>query len=209
MRVMSAMCAVAAIAAAVALTPDASAQRRGNQTSSVIVVNFNRVVSDSAMGRDMAAKLGQVRSQIQTEAQSLAPEAQSIEQERSSLATATRNMSADQIRNNSNLNSRVEAFNTRAEQFQRRQQGLQGDYQCSEALAALELRNALQPIVRGVMQSRGASVVIDSGTTQSFDPAVDVTDTVLQQLDAANRTSTAARRAISECAAMQQGAAGQ
>ena len=209
MRVMSAMCAVAAIAAAVALTPDASAQRRGNQTSSVIVVNFNRVVTDSAMGRDMAAKLGQVRSQIQTEAQSLAPEAQSIDQERSSLATATRNMTADQIRGNSNLNSRVEAFNTRAEQFQRRQQGLQGDYQCSEALAALELRNALQPIVRGVMQSRGASVVIDSGTTQSFDPAVDVTDTVLQQLDAANRSSTAARHAISECAAMQQGAASQ
>jgi len=200
MRVMSAMCAVAAIAAAVALTPEASAQRRG-QSSSVVVVNFQRVVNESAMGRDMAAKLGQVRTQIQTEAQTMAPEAQSIEQERSSLATATRNMSAEQIRNNSNLNSRVEAFNTRAEQFQRRQAGLQGDYQCSEALAGREFRNALQPIVRNVMQSRGASVVMDAGSTQSFDPSVDVTDTVLQQLDAAARTSTAARHAVSECTA--------
>jgi outer membrane protein len=206
MRVMSAMCAVAAIAAAVALTPEASAQRR-NQGSSVIVVNFQRVVSESAMGRDMAAKLGQVRTQIQTEAQTLGPEAQSIEQERSSLATATRNMTSEQIRNNSNLNSRVEAFNTRAEQFQRRQAGLQGDYQCSEAMAGRELRNALQPIVRNVMQSRGATVVLDSGSTQSFDPAVDVTDTVLQQLDAASRTSTAARHAVSECQA--QATAGQ
>lgn len=206
MRVMSAMCAVAAIAAAVALTPDASAQRR-NQSSSVVVVNFNRVLSESAMGRDMAAKLGQVRTQIQTEAQSLAPEAQSIEQERSSLATATRNMSADQIRNNSNLNARVEAFNTRAEQFQRRQAGLQGDYQCSEAMAGREFRNAIQPIVRNVMQSRGATVVMDAGSTQSFDPSVDVTDTVLQQLDAASRTSTAARHPVSECTA--QPAAGQ
>ncbi len=206
MRVMSAMCAVAVIAAAVALTPDASAQRR-NQGSSVVVVNFQRVLTESAMGRDMAAKLGQVRTQLQTEAQTLAPEAQSIEQERTSLATATRNMSVEQIRNNSNLNSRVEAFNTRAEQFQRRQQGLQGDYQCSEALAGREFRNALQPIVRNVMQSRGASVVMDAGSTQSFDPSIDVTDTVLQQLDAASRTSTAARHPVSECAAQQ--AAGQ
>lgn len=206
MRVMSVMCAVAAIAAAIAVTPDASAQRR-NQGTAVVVVNFQRVLSESAMGRDMAAKLGQVRTQLQTEAQTLTPEAQSIEQERSSLATATRNMSADQIRNNANLNARVEAFNTRAEQFQRRQAGLQGDYQCSEALAGREFRNAIQPIVRNVMQSRGATVVMDSGSTQSFDPSVDVTDTVLQQLDAASRTSTAARHAVAECTA--QPAAGQ
>lgn len=204
MRFMSAFGAVAVIAAAIALTPDASAQRGRQGGSSVIVVNYQRVLAESAMGRDMAAKLGQVRTQLQTEAQSLQPEAQSIEQERASLAQATRNMSPEQVRANSNLNSRVEAFNTRMEQFQRRSQALQGDLQCSELLAAREFGNAVQPVVRSVMQSRGASVVIDSGNAQSFDPAVDATDTVIQQLDAASRTSSASRHAVTECAPPQQ-----
>jgi Skp family chaperone for outer membrane proteins len=205
MRFISAIGAVAVIAAAFAITPDASAQRGGRQAASaVIVVNYGRILAESAMGRDMAAKLGQVRQQLATEAQSMQPEAQSIEQERNSLAQATRNMTADQVRANSSLSSRVEAFNTRMQQFQARQQGLQGDLQCSELIAAREFGNALQPIVRSVMQSRGASVVIDSGNAQTFDPTVDATDTVLQQFDAASRTSNASRHAVSECAGQQQ-----
>ena len=137
MRFMSAMCAVAAIAAAVALTPDASAQRRNSQATTVVVVNYQRVLAEFAIGRDMAAKLQQVRTEVQTEAQTLTPEGQSIEQERQRLATATRNMSPDQIRNSS----------TYAPQFQALQERLQTS--SGAAAASRPTWNARKPSPSG------------------------------------------------------------
>ena len=208
MRIMSAMCAVAAIAAAIVLTPDASAQRRG-QATTVVVVNYQRVLAESALGRDMAAKLAQVRQQVQAEAQSLAPEGQSIEQERQRLATATRSMTAEQVRNSTTYAPQFEALQGRVEQFQRRGAALQGDYECSQALALRDFNQTVSPIVRSTMESRGAGVVLDASNIQFVQPEFDVTTTVIQQLDQANRTMNVTRRPVSECQAQQAQTPGQ
>ena len=49
------------------------------------------------------------------------------------------------------------------------------------------------------MQSRGAGVVVDAGSTQVFDPQMDITNTVIQQLDQGTRTATVARHSVTEC----------
>jgi Skp family chaperone for outer membrane proteins len=192
------MCAAAVVTvAAMAIAPDALAQR--NQATTVVVVNYQRVLNESALGRDMATKLQGVRAVIQQEVQGLAPEGQSIETERSRLAQASRNMTAEQIRSNSSMNSQFEALQTRIEQFQRRQAGLQGDMECSQALALRDFNNQVSPIVRSAMEARGAGVVLDAGNIQFVSPQYDITSTVIQQLDQASRTSSAARRQLSEC----------
>jgi Skp family chaperone for outer membrane proteins len=192
------MCAAAVVTvAAMAIAPDALAQR--NQATTVVVVNYKRVLNESALGRDMATKLQGVRAVIQQEVQGLAPEGQSIETERSRLAQASRNMTAEQIRSNSSMNSQFEALQTRIEQFQRRQAGLQGDMECSQALALRDFNNQVSPIVRSAMEARGAGVVLDAGNIQFVSPQYDITSTVIQQLDQASRTSSAARRQLSEC----------
>jgi Skp family chaperone for outer membrane proteins len=198
MRVMSAMCAVAAIAAAVALTPDASAQRRG-QATTVVVVNYQRVLAESALGRDMAAKLQQVRQQVATEAQTLQPESESIEQERQRLQRAVGNRSVEQVRNDANLSSQFQALQTRVEQFQRRGQSLQGDFECTQAMALRDFNQTVSPIVRSTMESRGAGVVLDASNIQWVQPEFDVTSTVIQQLDQNHRTMNVARHALAEC----------
>jgi Skp family chaperone for outer membrane proteins len=194
------MCAAAVVTvAAMAIAPDALAQR--NQATTVVVVNYQRVLNESALGRDMATKLQGVRAVIQQEVQGLAPEGQSIETERSRLAQASRNMTAEQIRSNSSMNSQFEALQTRIEQFQRRQAGLQGDMECSQALALRDFNNQVSPIVRSAMEARGAGVVLDAGNIQFVSPQYDITSTVIQQLDQASRTSSAARHQLSECQA--------
>jgi Skp family chaperone for outer membrane proteins len=205
MRLLSTVCAVVVAAAAFALPPDALAQRRG-QATTVVVINYQRVLSESALGRDMAAKLQTVRQQVAQEAQSLAPEGQSIEQERQRLTAGTRNMTAEQIRNSSTWAPQFDALAQRLQQFQRRSQTLQGDFECSQLIALRDFDRLVSPIVRNVMEQRGAGAVLEASNIQLVLPEYDITNTVIQQLDqnAATRTSSAARHAVTECAAQQQ-----
>jgi Skp family chaperone for outer membrane proteins len=205
MRSLRVISAIAVAAVALTATSDAFAQRNRNQATTVVVINYQRVVAESAIGRDMAAKLQQVRTQLGTEAQSLAPEQQSIEQERQRLAQASRNLSPEQIRNSSTLAPQFEQFTHRLQQFQARTQGLQGDFECSQALALRDFDRQVSPIVRSVMEARGAGVVLDASNIQLVLPDFDVTNTVIQQLDQnqATRSATVARHALTECQAQQ------
>ena len=196
---------LAAAVSAVALTsaPGAFAQR--NNAASVVVVNYQRVIGESALGRDMSTKLQGVGSQIQQQAQGMQSERQAIETEEQALTTATRGMTPAQVQANAALNTRVQALQTRMQQFQARGQSLQGDMQCSQIFALRDFQSRANPVVRTVMQSRGAGVVVDANSAQVFDPAMDITNTVIQQLDAAQRTATVARHSVAEC--QQSGAA--
>jgi len=202
MRFLSIASAVAIAASVLLLTPDASAQRnRNNQAASAVVINYQRVVAESALGRDMAAKLQVVNQQIGAELQALAPEGQSIEQESQRLQTATRNMTAEQVRNNATYRPQFEALAQRLQTFQQRRNTLQGDAECSQLLALRDFDRLVTPVVRSVMESRGAGVVLDAGSIQLASPDMDITTTVIQQLDAnaATRTATATRQSVTAC----------
>ena len=201
MRLTSFVTAASVAVMALVLAPEALAQRGRNQAASVVVIDYARIVAESVLGRDMATKLQQIRGQVSTEAQALAPEQQSIEQERQRLATATRNMSAEQIRNSSTFAPQFRALAERAQQFQSRGQALQGDLECSQAIALRDFNNLALPVVQNVMRSRGAGVVLSSDSVQYADPANDITTTVIQQLDQnpATRVATVARHAVAEC----------
>ncbi|MBX9745461.1 MAG: OmpH family outer membrane protein [Hyphomonadaceae bacterium] len=205
MRVISSICAAAVIAAAVVASPDALAQRnRGNDNATtVVVIDYQRVVSESAIGRDMQARLTQIRTDIQTEAQTLAPEGQAIEAERQRLAAATRTLTPEQIRDHATYGPQYRALAERFQALQLRTQTLEGDMQCSQLIALRDFDTAISPIVRSVMEGRGAGVVLDSRNVQMTLPAFDITTIVIQQLDqgAATRTLTVTRRPVTECQA--------
>jgi Skp family chaperone for outer membrane proteins len=200
MRLLSFVCAGAVAATAIALTPDAFAQRRGQ--SSVVVLNYQRVLTESALGRDMATKLNQIGTQIGAEAQTLAPERQSIEQEAQRLQGSLRNQTPQQL----SSNPQVQALAQRQQQLNARAQGLQGDMECSQLIALRDVRTQIMPIVRSIMQSRNAVAVLDASAAVEVSADADITATVIQQLDqnAATRTANVARHAVAECSAQQQ-----
>ncbi len=197
MRLTKLALATAVAAVALGSAHDAFAQR--NSAASVLVVNYQRVVSESALGRDMNTKLQGVGTQIQQQAQAMQAEGQQIEAEDQRLATATRGMSQAQVQANATLRPQVQALQQRVQQFQARRQALQGDFQCTQVIALRDFQGQTTPVIRSVMQSRGAGVVVDAGSAQVYDPNMDITNAVIQQLDQGARTATVARHSVSEC----------
>lgn len=199
MRLFSIVSAAAVAVAALAVTPDAFAQRNRGQAS-VVVIDTQRLLRESAMGRDMQAKLQGVGNQISGELP--AGEGQAIEQERQRLAGVLRNQSEAQRA----ANREAQAFQRRYEQFVGRQRVAQADLQCSAAFAEQEFNRLLEPVLRSVMQERRASIVMDSRGVLEFAPEVDITPAVVQALDGnqATRTLTVSRRRVADCQAQQQ-----
>ena len=197
MRLTKLALATAVAAVALGSAPGAIAQR--NTAASVLVVNYQRVVSDSALGRDMSTKLQGVGSQIQQQDQAMQSEGQAIEAEDQRLATATRGMTPAQIQANATLRPQVQALQQRVQQFQARRQALRGDFQCTQIIALRDFQTRTTPVIRTIMASRGAGVVVDAGSAQVYDPNMEITNTVIQQLDQAARTATVARHSVSEC----------
>lgn len=206
MRVVSLFSAAVLSVAAVSVSSDAFAQRnRGNsQATQAVVINYQRVVGESVLGRDLQAKLGALGQQFQTEAQALQPEQQSLEQEASRLSQTTRNLTPDQLRSN----PAVQAYAQRRQQLDQRAAGIRGDMECSQLVAAREFDRMVGPIVQSVMQSRGAGIVVEQSNATAFDPNFDITATVIQQLDQNQNTRVAnvTRHAASECQSQQQAA---
>jgi outer membrane protein len=210
MRVVSLFSAAALAVAAVAVSSDAMAQRnRGGQSTTAVVINYARVAQDSALGRDMQAKLAALRQQFAAEEQALGPEAQSIQQEANRLQQASRNMTPQQVQANTTLAPQFQQFAQRRQQFEGRAAQIRGDQECSGLIAMRDFQNQLEPIVRQVMQARGAGIVIDSTNVSLSSPEYDITSAVVAQLDQTPNTRVAnvARHSYTECQAPQAGAA--
>ena len=207
MRVVNTFSAATlAVAALAMMSSDAFAQRNRGQSTTAVVINYQRVAAESVLGRDMQAKLAALRQQFGTEAQALAPEQQSLQQERDRLAQASRNMTPQQIQNSTTL---APQFQQRAQQFEGRRTALQGDLECSNLIALRDFDRLVSPIVRSVMESRGAGIVVDASNVTVSSPDYDITTTVIQQLDQNQNTRVAnvARHAVAECQAQQPAAA--
>lgn len=199
MRLLGVMAAAAIAVAAISITSEAFAQRNRDQSTTVVVVNYQRIVAESSMGRDLSARLQQIGQEISQEAQSLAPEQQSLEQERQRLANATRNMSPEEIRGNADFQS----FQQRLAQLEGRAQTLRGDMECTRLIALREFDRQVSPIVRSVMESRGAGVVLDQQNVLASLPEFDITAAVIDQLNQGSRSANVTRHAVSECQAQQ------
>jgi Skp family chaperone for outer membrane proteins len=201
MRLISSVFAAAIAAAALFVTPDALAQRNRGQSTTAVAINYQRVAAESAAGRDMQTKLQQIRAQIGSELQALGPESNSLEADRQRFLQQTRNLNAEQVRNHATYGPQYEALNQRLQQLQVRTNSLQGDLECSQLFALREFQRVVQPVVRSVMEQRGAGIVLDAASAQYIAPEFDITSTVIQQLDQnqATRTLNVTRHAVAEC----------
>lgn len=189
MRFLKPILAAAAVATVLSAAPVAMAQRGGN--NGVMVLNYQRVIESSDIGRDMSTKLNQIGQQIQGELQ---PDAQSIEAEQQSIQQATQGMNEEQVRRNSALTQRVEAFAQRVNAFRQRQVSLSRDLEYTRQVTLNDFNQQITPIVREVMQARNAGVVLDASTVQLAQPNVDATDDVVQRLNQRLRTINVTRQ---------------
>lgn len=169
---------------AVLPAPDASAQ------TNIITIDRNRIMRDSAGGKDIAAKVQAIGTSMQNELQS---EASAIETEGKALDSRTANLTREAVAADPTLRSQVEAYARKAQSFQQKQAIRARELQQTEQNAWAQFFQALQPVVEEVAGERGAQVVMErSGTYFSAD-SLDATDAVISKMNARSSSFTVTR----------------
>jgi outer membrane protein len=188
----------AAAPAPVAAAPAPAAQpplQLGPALPGVCLFSQDRAVGGSMAGQAANQRMGQLRAQVTAE---LGPERTALEADAKAYQAAAPSLPQDQQ--------------------QQKVQGLQKRYQDLEAKAALRQRELevtgqkalqriageLEPIVRGVIQARACSILLNADSAiYAANPAMDVTPAVVDQLNTKMSTITFDREHIDPAAAQQ------
>jgi Skp family chaperone for outer membrane proteins len=176
--------APAAAAAAAAAPPPPPT---GAPIAGVCVFSYDRAIADSAVGKAFVARLQQLGSQVDAE---LAPqrtalqtEAQTLETQRATIAPAAFEAQAN------GLNAKIQTY-SQTEQLRARELDQTRTVQLQRIVAQMN------PLVVTVYNARSCAAVLDAGSIIAVNPAMDITDDVVRQLNGRMSTITFDRERI-------------
>ncbi len=170
---------IAASIAAATLAPFSGAAQA--QGATILVVDNARIIRDSVGGKDMSAKINAIGQAMQNE---LAGEATALDAERQSLETRTQNMTREAVAADPQLRAQAEAFARKAQAFQVKRQRASQELSQTEQAALNNFGVALDPVLQQIVDERGADLLLERSVVAFASPEVDVTDLVIQRLDA-------------------------
>src|ERR1700733_7827315 len=141
----------------------------------ILVIDRSGVLRGSKVGQDIAH---QVQGYTQSAEAELRGEAQGLQKEKAALEQQIAILAPDV------KNQKIRAFTAKQAAFQAKVQTRQQQIQYGVYLARQQIDKALGPIIQGIMQERGANLLLDRaaiiyGTNGSFD----ITQTAIQRLD--------------------------
>lgn len=142
----------------------------------IILIDFGRVTTESLVGQDVAAQLESNRARLETRAgeldQLLQVERQELERQQSIIAPDA-------------FEERVRGFQQRQLNAQNEIEQLNGQHQRAAQQASIEIQRVLRPIIIDVMESKGATIVFDRNQAYHSIGGLDVTTTVIDNLNSA------------------------
>ena len=174
--------AIAAAAAASLIATAASAQEAtppqnpGPQVPGVCVYHNARLFAQSSAGQAVETRMQQLAQEVQTELQ---PYATSLQSEAQQLQTSGASLPADQ------LQQRRQALQQRAQEAQQLEATRENELRYTLAMQRQAITQAVEPILVQVYQERGCGLLLDRESVFMMNPAHDVTDLVIQRLNAA------------------------
>lgn len=146
----------------------------------IIVINGAQVRAESKAGLDLITKLSNIQGQMQSELQ---PTAKDLENHGRAIQLLTANKTPEQVRADPNLLSQIESFGKKREEFEATSNLRTQELQLTERKAWNNFMQALQPIIDKVKEEYKADLIMDQSTLILFEPALDVTDRVIELLD--------------------------
>lgn len=168
----------AAIAATLAITAPAAAQRV--PAANIAVVDTNRVTSQCTACRAASTALqGQVTA-LRTRQQQLTA---SLQSEGTAIQTAVNALAGKQP--DAALTARIRAVQAKEEAANQELARQQEQIRRNQQYVLQQIGARLTPIIQQVMERRGANLVIDASASLKTAPALDVTADVLAALNAA------------------------
>ncbi len=165
--------AIATLAASAAAAQNAPANP-GPVIPGVCSFSGERVLATSTAGQALQSRMVQLYQEVQGELQPYATaiqtETQQLQQSASTLAEA-------------DLQTRVQALQTRDREFQQLQQTRSNELRYTQGTQANAIDEAARPIVIAVYQERGCGVLLSGDAVAYINPAMDITETVVQRLN--------------------------
>ena len=159
------------------------------QTASpVLVVNMQQVVATSEAGKDMNKKLEAIANTMKAE---LTPEENAITAEIKRLEQTP----AAQLQSDTFIKQR-DALNDRREKQAVKKQKIAVEFQATSEDALSKYNTAIQPVVKSLMAEKSATVLLDSSMVTYYEPAVDVTSTLITKLNASTKTINVTRKTL-------------
>lgn len=165
--------AIATLAASAAAAQNAPANP-GPVLPGICSFSGERVLGTSTAGQALQSRMVQLYQEVQGELQPYATaiqtETQQLQQSASTLAEA-------------DLQTRVQALQARDREFQQLQQTRSNELRYTQGVQANAIDEAARPIVIAVYQERGCGVLLSGDAVAYINPAMDITETVVQRLN--------------------------
>jgi Skp family chaperone for outer membrane proteins len=146
--------------------------------ATIIVVDIERVVSQSAAGK---AAMGEIQGKVTA----LQTRANALQGQLKTEADAIQAGQANQSLAGPALETRVKAFGERQQAAQREVGQADSEIQRSRQYVLKQLSDAVNPILTVVMREKGANLAMPVGATLQHGASLDVTADVIARLDKA------------------------
>ena len=163
------------LATATAMTLSVAAQAQQLPQAVVGVVDTDRIIRECTV---CVAANTQLQSQVQQYQQRQQALGAPLQTEEQALQTAVGAIPQGG-QPDAALQQRVRTFETNRQNAARELQGRQQQLQRNVDFVRQQIAQRLQPAIQQVMQQRGATVMLDSGSVLGAAPTVDVTTAVL------------------------------
>ncbi|HZF96229.1 MAG TPA: OmpH family outer membrane protein [Allosphingosinicella sp.] len=181
----------AAVALSLGLPGAALAQR--TPAATVVVVDTDRIYRDCNACRTAQTQLQTLGTQFQQRAQALGQPIETELQSIQAAANAARSQSgANRTAAETALQQRAQRLDQQRTTAQQELARIEQNLRSTQANVLQQINARLNPIINQVMTARGANVAVDVNATLAHSGALNVTDQVLQQLNAALPSVTVA-----------------
>ncbi|MGX1745564.1 MULTISPECIES: OmpH family outer membrane protein [unclassified Brevundimonas] len=167
--------ALASLTASAALAQSQGPANPGPAIPGVCVYFNQRVLAQSTAGQAVQTRMEQLAQEVQGELQ---PYATAIQTEAQALQQGQATIPADQ------MNQRRQALQTRIQEAQQLEGTRDNELRYTLAEQRRKISEAIEPLLVAIYQEKGCGIMIDRESVFIMNPAMDVTDTVIQRLNA-------------------------
>ncbi len=162
------------------------------QGSTILVVDTNRVMKESEVGKHIARQLETIAKSMESEAKA---QASPLESRSKSLEAQLKGKTMQDLQGNTALQQQIKSFRQDQQKVAIDVQYKQREMQITEAKAVQKVNERLRTILKTIVTERNADVVLERSLVIYGEPA-DVTDTVIQRLNSQMRTVPVTRERL-------------
>jgi len=163
------------------------------QGSNVIAIDEVKILRDSKAGKDMATKLSNIETQMNTE---LTPERNTLQTQGKALDAKLSGKTREQVNADAALVSELNGYQAKANAFAAKAQRASQEFSLTERVALATFNKALEPVLLEVIQEKNAQLVVSKSSVIYSADSIDATALVIQKLDAASPTLAVTRQKI-------------